>query len=196
MPKFRYYAIYKPFQTLSQFSEQADKKTLKHYFSVPKDVYPVGRLDFDSEGLLILTSDPSINQALLNPKNAHSRTYYVQVDGAITQEAVQQMVKGVTISINGQKHLAKAVSASILDQAPVLPERNPPIRFRKSIPAPWIALTLQEGKNRQVRRMCAAVGFPVLRLVRINIEALSIQGWGSGEIRELTREDINKYLHV
>lgn len=196
MPDFRYFAVYKPFQTLSQFSAEAGKKTLKDYFSVPKDVYPVGRLDYDSEGLLLLTNDPRLNQGLLHPKNAHNRTYYAQVDGMITQLAVDQLKKGVRITINGKAHDCRAAEAKIMAEPPVLPERNPPIRYRKSIPAPWIAITLTEGKNRQVRKMCAAVGAPVLRLVRVSIEELDISGWAAGDIRELTRADIAAYLHL
>ncbi|UAY56538.1 pseudouridine synthase [Arachidicoccus terrestris] len=196
MSRFRYFAIYKPFQTLSQFSPEVGKRTLKDYFSVPKDVYPVGRLDYDSEGLLLLTNDPKLNQALLHPRNAHNRTYYVQVEGIVSQAAVSQLKKGVEIGINGKVHTCRAVEAQIMGGEPQLPDRNPPIRFRKTVPAPWLSLTLREGKNRQVRKMCAAVGAPVLRLVRISIEELDITGWASGDIKELSRIDISRYMHV
>lgn len=196
MANYRYFVIYKPFQTLSQFSPEPGKKTLKDYFSVPKDVYPVGRLDYDSEGLLLLTNDSSLNQALLHPKNAHSRTYYAQVDGAITKETVGQLITGVQININGKAYECKAADAQLLIEEPLLPERNPPIRFRKSVPAPWISLTLKEGKNRQVRKMCAAIGSPVLRLVRISMEDLDICSWDTGTIKELSRADIKHYLHI
>lgn len=196
MSRFRYFAIYKPFQTLSQFSPEIGKRTLKDYFSVPKDVYPVGRLDYDSEGLLLLTNDPTLNQALLHPRNAHNRTYYVQVDGIISPMAVYQLKKGVEISINGKVHACRATEVQIISGEPQLPDRNPPIRFRKTVPAPWLSLTLTEGKNRQVRKMCAAVGSPVLRLVRISIEELNITGWASGDIKELSRTDISRYIHV
>lgn len=196
MPRFRYFAVYKPFQTLSQFSGEGDKKTLKDYFSVPKDVYPVGRLDYDSEGLLLLTNDPGLNQALLHPKNAHNRTYFAQVDGIIASSAVETLKKGVKIAVNGKNYLCRAADAAIIEKEPLLPPRHPPIRIRKTIPAPWITLTLKEGKNRQVRKMCAAVGSPVLRLVRISMEELDILGWASGEIREFTRAELTRYLHI
>jgi len=196
LPAFRYFVIYKPYQTLSQFSAESGKKTLKDWFSVPKDVYPVGRLDYDSEGLLLLTNDTRLNQALLHPRNAHARTYYVQVDGMVSPEAITQLKTGVAINVNGKTHQCKAVEARLLQTEPLLPERTPPIRFRKTVPAPWMAITLKEGKNRQVRKMCAAVGSPVLRLVRISMEDLDITGWKSGQIKEYRPEEIHQLLHV
>lgn len=196
MARYRYFVIYKPYQTLSQFSAEPGKKTLKDWFSVPKDVYPVGRLDYDSEGLLLLTNDPSLNQMLLHPRNAHSRTYFAQVDGKIADQAIEHLKSGVVIQVNGKPHNCKAANAYILDHEPILPERNPPIRFRKTVPAPWISITLKEGKNRQVRKMCAAVGAPVLRLVRMEMEALTIQGWAAGQIQEFTRDQLARLLHI
>ena len=196
MARYRYFVIYKPYQTLSQFSAEPGKKTLKDWFSVPKDVYPVGRLDYDSEGLLLLTNDPSLNQMLLHPRNAHSRTYFAQVDGKIADQAIEHLKSGVVIQVNGKPHNCKAANAYILDHEPILPERNPPIRFRKTVPAPWISITLKEGKNRQVRKMCAAVGAPVLRLVRMEMEALTIQGWAAGQIQEFTRDQLARLLHL
>jgi len=196
LARYRYFVIYKPYQTLSQFSAEPGKKTLKDWFSVPKDVYPVGRLDYDSEGLLLLTNDPSLNQMLLHPRNAHSRTYFAQVDGKIADQAIEHLKSGVVIQVNGKPHNCKAANAYILDDEPILPERNPPIRFRKTVPAPWISITLKEGKNRQVRKMCAAVGAPVLRLVRMEMEALTIQGWAAGQIQEFTRDQLARLLHL
>jgi 23S rRNA pseudouridine2457 synthase len=181
---------------LSQFSEEPGKKTLKDWFIVPKDVYPVGRLDYDSEGLLLLTSDPSFNLALLHPKNAHSRTYYAQVDGHVPDEAIKKLTTGVVIQVNGKAHTGKAADAQLLEEEPLLPQRVPPIRFRKTVPAPWISITLTEGKNRQVRKMCAAVGAPVLRLVRLQMEDLHVHGWTSGQIKEFTREQLTRLLHI
>jgi 23S rRNA pseudouridine2457 synthase len=196
LARYRYFVIYKPYQTLSQFSAEPGKKTLKDWFSVPKDVYPVGRLDYDSEGLLLLTSDPSLNHALLHPGNAHSRTYYAQLDGRVPDGAIEKLSSGVVIQVNGKSHRCKAASAHLLEDEPLLPQRLPPIRFRKTVPAPWISLTLTEGKNRQVRKMCAAVGSPVLRLVRTAMEDLNIQGWESGQIKEFSREQIARLLHI
>lgn len=181
----QYYLFFKPYQVLSQFSPEGDKKTLAHFFTqLPKDIYPVGRLDYDSEGLLLLTNDKALTHQLLEPRFAHQRTYYVQVEGAITQEAIQQLMKGVTISINGVQHQTKRCIARQLS-APQLPDRHPPIRYRKEIPTSWISLTLTEGKNRQVRRMTAAVGFPTLRLVRAAIGKVTIDGMMPGDILEM-----------
>jgi 23S rRNA pseudouridine2457 synthase len=187
-----YYIIYKPFGMLSQFTqEQADQVTLADLnFHFEKDVYPVGRLDADSEGLLILTNDKALNTKLLDPKKAHPRTYWVQVEGAPNFPDLKPLEQGVEISIDGKKHKTLPAKVEILKEIPNLPERVPPIRVRKSIPDTWISLTITEGKNRQVRRMCAAIGFPVLRLVRGKIGKLT---WGderlgkmeSGEVRML-----------
>lgn len=169
---------------LSQFSAEGDKKTLADYLTeIPKDVYPVGRLDYDSEGLLILTNDRTLTHQLLEPKFAHKRTYYVQVDGDVTDEAIGLLSMGVIINIDGKDYKTKPATAIKIDE-PVLPERNPPIRFRKNIPTSWIALTLTEGKNRQVRKMTAKVGFPTLRLVRFSIGDLSIAQMQAGDIIE------------
>lgn len=175
---------------MCQFSPEGEKKTLKDHFDVPIDVYPVGRLDYDSEGLLLLTNDKSINNRLLDPAKKHEREYWVQVDGAIDDKAIQRLQTGVDISINGKKHHTLPTKAFLLKENQALLERNPPIRFRKEIPAPWISLTLWEGKNRQVRRMTAAVGFPTLRLVRYRIEKLVLDNLRPGQIKELDREEV------
>jgi len=189
-----YFIIYKPYQVLSQFSREGEKAVLADYFKVPKDVYPVGRLDYDSEGLLILTNDKSLNHRLLDPKFAHEREYWVQVDGAITVEALQGLDKGVDIKVDGKTHHTRPAKAKLFEEAPGVPERNPPIRFRKSIPAPWISLTLTEGKNRQVRKMTAAVGFPTLRLIRYRIGNLTLGNMQAGDIVPLTADEIKAAL--
>lgn len=189
-----YYIIYKPYLVLSQFSAVEGKQTLADYFDVPKDVYPVGRLDFDSEGLLILTNDKQLNNRLLNPLFAHEREYWVQVDGAVTKEAIEQMQKGVSINIDGKQYRTKPCTASLFLEPPIVPERNPPIRFRKEIPAPWVQLVLKEGKNRQVRKMTASVGFPTLRLIRHRIEKLAIESIQPGKMISINQKDIYKLL--
>ena len=189
-----YFIIYKPYLVLSQFSEMDGKQTLADYFDVPKDVYPVGRLDYDSEGLLILTNDKQLNNRLLNPLFAHEREYWVQVDGAITKEAVEQLQKGVSINIDGKQYRTKPCKANLFSEPPIVPERNPPIRFRKEIPAPWIKLILKEGKNRQVRKMTAAVGFPTLRLIRHRIEKLTVDELKPGEMITMEQEDVYQML--
>lgn len=170
---------------LSQFTREGTHKTLANLsYSFPKDVYPVGRLDADSEGFLLLTNDKQVNHLLLNPKFKHNRTYLVQVEGVFSEEAKKKLEQGVTISMDG-KDYKTLPSKVILDKEPNLPERNPPIRFRKNIPTSWIEITLQEGKNRQVRKMTASVGFPTLRLVRIGIEKISLGKMMPGEVREI-----------
>ena len=177
---------------LTQFSGEGP--TLATLGEFPKEVYPVGRLDKDSEGLLLLTDDKSLNHQLLNPRFAHQRTYYVQVEGIPTPEALAQLQAGVTIQVDGKPYRTKPAVVKLLDEAPILPDRDPPIRFRAAIPDRWLALTLIEGKNRQVRKMTAAVGFPTLRLVRFSMEKITLDGMGVGEVRELNQEGVYRAL--
>ncbi|MBN9298539.1 MAG: pseudouridine synthase [Filimonas sp.] len=193
MRSLYYFIIYKPFQVLSHFTSEGDKQTLKDIFDVPKDVYPVGRLDYDSEGLLILTNDVKLNHRLLNPKFAHEREYWVQVDGAVTSDAIKQLQDGVTITIDNKPFATQPAKAKLLEE-PVVPSRVPPIRIRKEIPAPWISLVLTEGKNRQVRRMTAKVGFPTLRLIRYRIENIELGNMQPGDIISLPAKTIYKKL--
>ncbi len=179
---------------MSQFTSHEGKQTLGDVFNVPKDVYPVGRLDYDSEGLLILTNDATLNQRLLHPKHKHKRAYWVQVEGSITTDALQKLQGGVSISIDGKQHRTLPCKAEVLPSMPSIPERNPPIRERKNITTSWIKLVLTEGKNRQVRRMTASVGFPTLRLIRCSIQGLSIADMNPGDIIELDRSAIYKML--
>lgn len=190
----RYFIVYKPYLVLSQFSTQLNKKTLANYFPVPKNVYPVGRLDEDSEGLLILTDDEKLNHLLLNPSFAHEREYWVQVNGAISQEAINQLQQGVEINWNGKLYTTKHCMVSIFKEDPSLPPRNPPIRLRKNIPTTWIKIILSEGRNRQVRRMTAKIGFPTLRLVRYRIEDLELGNLQAGKMIELSKKTIYKKL--
>ncbi|MCE2780071.1 MAG: pseudouridine synthase [Algoriphagus sp.] len=187
-----YFITYKPFGVLTQFSGEGP--TLATLGEFPKEVYPVGRLDKDSEGLLLLTDDKSLNHQLLNPRFAHQRTYYVQVEGIPTPEALAQLQAGVTIQVDGKAYRTKPAVAKLLEDAPTLPDRDPPIRYRASIPDRWLALTLIEGKNRQVRKMTAAVGFPTLRLVRFSMEKITLDGMGVGEVRELSQEVVYRAL--
>jgi 23S rRNA pseudouridine2457 synthase len=191
-----YFIIYKPYEVLCQFSKEGDKKILKDFFDVPSDVYPVGRLDYDSEGLLLLTNDKKLNHRLLNPSFAHERTYWVQVDGDITNEAIAALMKGVTITVDGKAHRTKPARAKRIDVDQIVPPRNPPIRFRKNIPTSWIELTLTEGKNRQVRKMTAAVGFPTLRLIRYSMEKITIEGLLPGDMMEMEEKELYRKLEV
>ncbi len=189
-----YFTIYKPFQVLSQFSPEPGKRSLKDVYSFPKDVYPVGRLDYDSEGLLIITNDTGLNHRLLNPAFAHEREYWVQVEGIITNHALTQLCSGVNITVNGKTHHTKTAYATAFEKEPPVFERNPPVRFRKHIPTSWISLTLTEGKNRQVRKMTAAVGFPTLRLIRYRIGKLTIDSLEPGGFAEWQRRDLYDLL--
>jgi 23S rRNA pseudouridine2457 synthase len=186
----QYYLLYKPFQVLSQFTSEGGKRCLKDIIEVEKDVYPVGRLDYDSEGLLLLTNDASINHQLLHPSFEHQRTYWVQVDGAITMAAANALSKGVMINIDGKQYQTKQATVKLLPDDLEVPDRNPPIRFRKSIPATWAAITLTEGKNRQVRKMFAAVGFPVLRLIRAQMGNYTISKMQPGDLLSLTAQEV------
>ncbi len=186
---YRYILFNKPYNVLSQFTENRDSKnrhhTLKEYISVDS-VYPVGRLDQDSEGLLLLTNHGQLQHRLTDPKFAHPRTYWVQVERIPDTTALKQLQEGVTIK-NYQTRPAKVKLLSI---EPSLSARNPPIRFRKTVPTAWLEITLTEGRNRQVRRMTAAVGFPTLRLVRIAIAHLRLEELKPGEWRDLNQAEI------
>jgi 23S rRNA pseudouridine2457 synthase len=172
---------------LCQFTQEAEGQvTLADLdFQFDKDIYPVGRLDSDSEGLLVLTNDKRVNQRLLNPDKKHPRTYLAQVEGIADERAIERLSNGVTISINGKKHDTAPANVSGPIPTPTLPDRNPPIRVRQSVPDCWIQVEVTEGKNRQVRRMCAAVGLPVLRLVRVKIGDLELGNMQPGDVREL-----------
>lgn len=178
--------LHKPYGVLSQFTpDQPGQKTLAE-FKFPPNVYPVGRLDMDSEGLLLLSDEKVWNDKLLNPEQAHERTYYVQVEGKATRDATIRLEKGVVI----QGYQTKPCKAKRLDPAPIYPPRLPPIRERKNIPTSWIEIKLIEGKNRQVRKMTAAVGFPTLRLIRVAIARLELGGLEVGKWREIKAEEL------
>jgi len=190
----RYFVLYKPFNVLSQFTSSEGKQTLKDYFTVPDDLYPVGRLDFDSEGLLIITNDKQLNHRLLNPLFAHEREYWVQVERVMDEQAIGHLQSGVTITVDGKPYRTKPANAELFTVVPEVPERNPPVRYRAHIPTSWIKLVLKEGKNRQVRKMTAKTGFPTLRLIRYRIEGIRLDGLQPGEMRELKREEVYRLL--
>lgn len=190
-----YFIIYKPYLVLSQFTKQNEKhQTLKDFFNVPPGVYAVGRLDNDSEGLLILTNDKELNHRLLHPSFKHEREYWVQVEGSITPGAISAMEEGVVISVDGKDYRTKACTVKLFSEAPVVPDRDPPIRFRKNVPTSWISIILTEGKNRQVKKMTAKAGFPTLRLIRYRIEAITIDTMRPGEMIELSKQSIYRQL--
>lgn len=183
---YRYLVFYKPYNVLSQFSDDSPnpRTTLKDFIPV-SNVYPVGRLDHDSEGLMLLTDNGQLQHRLSDPKFQHTKTYWAQVENIPTDRAIAELRKGVTI----QNYRTRPALVDRLDE-PDLPPRDPPIRFRKNIPTAWLEITLTEGKNRQVRRMTAAVGFPTLRLVRIAIAQLRLTDLSPGEWRDLTAEEL------
>lgn len=168
---------------MSQFSAEGDKETLANFFSnIRKDVYPVGRLDFDSEGLLLLTNDKQLNHRLLNPVFVHERTYWIQVEGIPDTDSIRKLEQGTLIHIDGKSYKTKPARVTWMQQTPIVPERDPPIRFRRQIPTSWLSLTLTEGKNRQVRRMTASVLLPTLRLIRYSIGQVTLGAMQPGEI--------------
>lgn len=172
----------KPYGVLSQFTADGSPNRTLAEFGFPPRVYPLGRLDADSEGLLLLSDEAGLNHRLLDPEAGHRRTYWVQVERIPEEAALRSLENGLLI----QGHHTRPARAQRLDPQPELAPRNPPIRFRKSVPDCWIALELSEGKNRQVRRMTAAVGHPTLRLVRMSIGAFELGPLPSGQWRDLS----------
>ena len=170
----------KPFRVLPQFTDKEGRDTLATYLPY-SDVYPAGRLDYDSEGLMLLTDDGRLQAQISHPRYKLAKTYWVQVEGVVSEEQCSQLCRGVTLN-DGP---ACALSCRVLNE-PVLWARNPPIRQRASIPVSWIELKIDEGRNRQVRRMTAAVGLPPLRLVRVAIGQWTLDGLQPGEHRQDT----------
>jgi 23S rRNA pseudouridine2457 synthase len=167
-------AFYKPYGVLSQFTQDDSSHRTLAEFGFPKHLYPIGRLDADSEGLLLLSDEKKLVDRLLNPQNAHHRTYHAQVEHIPTESDLVQLRKGVRIGSGKESYTALPCHAALLTPQPVVPEREPPIRVRLSIPTCWLELRLIEGKNRQVRRMTAAIHCPTLRLIRMAIGACSL----------------------
>ncbi|QNP31282.1 rRNA large subunit pseudouridine synthase E [Cylindrospermopsis curvispora] len=183
---FKYIIFHKPYGVLSQFTrELPEHVTLKDYIDVP-DVYPVGRLDWDSEGLLLLTNDGKLQHHIANPRFGHQRTYWVQVERIPDPAAIAKLCQGVEI----QNYRTLPAQVKLLLEEPTVGERYPPIRSRKNVPTAWLEMTLKEGKNRQVRRMTAAVGFPTLRLIRVRIAQLQLDDLPVGTWRYLSPVEV------
>jgi 23S rRNA pseudouridine2457 synthase len=183
-------AFNKPYGVVSQFTDSGSRwSTLKH-FGFPRGVYGMGRLDAETEGLLLLSDEGPLSFQLLNPKHGHRRQYWAQVEGIPTSEAMAALIDGVKIG----PYQTQPCKAWILDPQPTISPRDPPIRERKSIPDCWIALELTEGKNHQVRRMTAAVGFPTLRLIRIQIGDFELGSLAPGKWREVTVEERKRIM--
>ena len=184
-------AFHKPYGVLSRFTPDGSPNRTLADFGFPKSVYPIGRLDADSEGLLLLSDEARLNERLLHPCHAHEREYWVQVERVPTPDALLKLAKGLVI----QERQTLPCRTWILDPQPDIPPRDPPIRFRKTVAACWIALALAEGKNRQVRRMTAAIGHPTLRLIRASIGNLELRDLSPGAWRELTPAERKLVLH-
>jgi 23S rRNA pseudouridine2457 synthase len=171
----------KPYGVLSQFTREASSYRPLAEFGFPKKVYPVGRLDADSEGLLLLSDEPQLNQLLLHPRHAHQREYWAQVEHVPTAQVLRRLAAGLVV----QGRTTLPGRAWKIEPQPEIPPRDPPIRFRKTVPACWIGLELTEGRNRQVRRMTAAIGHPTLRLIRVRIGGFRLGSLAPGTWREL-----------
>lgn len=181
----KYILFNKPYAVLSQFTSENGKQSLEN-FEFPKDVYPVGRLDYDSEGLLLLTDDNEIKHKLTDPKFKLPKTYLVQIEHFPSEQSLQQLRDGVMIE--GRK--TRQAEVRLLDEDPNLPLRSVPIRFRKTVPTAWIEMTIREGRNRQVRKMTAAVGHPTLRLVRIKIGNIGMDELQPGQWKTIEKNEI------
>jgi 23S rRNA pseudouridine2457 synthase len=183
----KYFALNKPYGILSQFTGDTGKKTLADLYKFPANVYPIGRLDKDSEGLLLLTDDRSLTEYLLNPANMHEREYFVQVEGIPTEEEIKELESGLIIE--GKKTLP--AKASLITNIRV-ESREPPIRYRKNVRDCWISLTLTEGRNRQVRKMTAGIGHPTLRLIRVRIKNILLGDKKPGNIWSLSNTEVKE----
>lgn len=179
-------ALNKPYGVACKFSPEAGKRTLADYVPV-RDVYPAGRLDTDSEGLLLLTDDGALQARIANPRHKLPKTYWAQVEGLPTDAALDALRSGVDLG----DFVTRPAGARRIDEPAGLWPRDPPIRYRAKIPTTWLELTLREGKNRQVRRMTARVGFPTLRLVRAAIGGIELEGLAPGEWREVGAENLS-----
>ncbi|MGA2176383.1 MAG: pseudouridine synthase [Verrucomicrobiota bacterium] len=178
-------AFHKPFAVLSQFTGGGPANRTLADFGLPPRVYPIGRLDADSEGLLLLTDEPALNTKLLHPRHGHRRVYWAQVEGIPTPEELRRLSQGVVI----QSRKTLPCRARLLEPQPAVPPRDPPIRYRKTVPDCWIEMELVEGRNRQVRRMTAAVGHPTLRLLRVRIGNFALAELAAGKWRPLEKAE-------
>jgi 23S rRNA pseudouridine2457 synthase len=190
LPRVQTIAFNKPYGVLPCFTDQAGRPTLADYVEIP-GVYPAGRLDLDSEGLLLLTSDGMLAHHITDPRHKLPKVYLAQVEHIPNEEALEQLRKGVVL--NGKR--TRPAEVRLLSEDPQLPDRAVPIRFRKNVPTAWVEITLHEGLNRQVRRMTAAVGHPTLRLVRIAIGPIQTGDLQPGQWRALTAREIGGISH-
>ena len=183
-------AFHKPYGVLSQFTPDGSPNRPLDGFGLPPRVYALGRLDADSEGLLLLSDEPGLNSRLLDPENGHPRTYWAQVERIPAPDALAQLASGVTI----QGYRTRPCRVRLLDPQPSVPPRDPPIRFRKNVADCWLELELVEGKNRQVRRMTAAIGHPTLRLLRVRIGTFELGHLPAGQWRSISADERSQIL--
>jgi 23S rRNA pseudouridine2457 synthase len=191
--QYDYFIVYKPYGMLCQFTSEGNKPALGSLYKFPLDCYPVGSLDTDSEGLLLLTNDKKVNQKFLDPKISNKRTYFAQVDGDISEEALKKLAAGMEIKAEGKSYKSLPAQVEKIEE-PSLPPRIPPVRFRKTVPTSWISITLTESKNRQVKQMTAAVGFPTLRLVRAKMEKLELGNMQPNDVVKMKGEEVYEKL--
>lgn len=192
--KSRYFIIHKPYRVLSQFTSEGNNPGLSSIYDLPKNVYPVGRLDFESEGLLILTNDKSLNNKLLNPAYNHKKIYWVELEGKPSKSEMNKFKMGLTINLKGKKHDTKPAKIQFIQ--PDITPRNPPVNEKKHPERSWVEIVLTEGKNRQIRKMTAAIGHPTLRLIRVGIEELRLTPLKSGEITEISKNVLYRKLRL
>lgn len=196
MPSDRlYFLLHKPYGYLSQFTDEDGHPGLGRLFELPKDVYPVGRLDRDSEGLLILTNDRRLNAQLLNPAQLHVREYYAEVEGIPDKEALLHLESGLEINVKGSMYKTSPCHVQLLEEVPFA-ERKPPVNRLKHPVTSWLSLRLTEGKNRQVRKMTARTGHPTLRLVRVAIEDVRLAEMAPGAIVQISGKVLYKKLRI
>jgi len=186
----RVYRFWKPYGVLTKFTDEESRPTLADYVHIP-NIYAAGRLDLDREGLLLLTDSGSLSHRLTDPRFQHPRTYWAQVEHIPDDAVLERLRTGIELSEGGRLWRTRPAQVELLTAPPDLPERIPPIRVRKSIPTAWLQLTITEGRNRQVRRMTAAVGCPTLRLVRWSISTITLVGLTPGSLLPLSDTEID-----
>lgn len=181
---------------LSQFTAEEGKQGLGALHEFPKTVYPVGRLDEDSEGLLLLTDDKRLTNILLDPDNNKTKTYWCEVEGIPNDDALRKLEQGFEINLKGTKHQTKPAKAKVLEDVPEIPPRAVPVNYTKAPQHCWLELQITEGKNRQVRKMTAAVGHPTLRLIRVAIENLKLDSFEPGTVKRLGGNVLYRMLNI
>ena len=188
--------MYKPYGMLSQFTAEEGKQGLGALHDFPKTVYPVGRLDEDSEGLILLTDDKRLTNALLDPDNEKTKTYWCEVENIPDENALRKLEQGFEINLKGTKHKTKPAKANVLLEKPDVPPRSVPVNYTKAPQHCWLELQITEGKNRQVRKMTAAVGHPTLRLIRVAIENLKLESFEPGWVKRLGGNELYRMLNI